>query len=85
MKNDFIKESTRDSPSTICNFCGRGRHNCSTCPLRNGSQKTSTSKSKRTWVEKSKVTNHQRPKKIEVPKAYCFSFVGIKEIKKVLG
>ena len=84
-KNDVIKESTRDSPSTICNFCRRGRHNSSTFPLRNGSQKTSTSKSKKTWVEKSKVTNHQEPKKIEVPKAYCFSFVGIKGRKMFLG
>ena len=56
-KNYFVKESTSKSPSTICNFCGRGRHISSTCPLRNGSQKVSTSKSKKVWVEKSKVTN----------------------------
>ena len=40
-----------------------------TCPLKNVSQKASTSKSKKTWVEKSKVTNHQGPKKIWVPKS----------------
>ena len=57
-KNYFVKESTSESSSTICNFCGRGGHISSTCPLRNGSQKASTSKSKKTWVEKSKVTNH---------------------------
>ena len=68
-KNYFVKESTSESSSTICNFCGRGGHISSTCPLRNGSQKASTSKSKKTWVEKSKVTNHQGPKKILVPKS----------------
>ena len=68
-KNYFVKESTSESPSTICNFCGRGGHISSTCPLRNGSQKVSTSKSKKVWVEKSMVTNHQGPKKILVPKA----------------
>ena len=68
-KNYFVKESTSESSSTICNFCGRGGHISSTCPLRNGSQKASTSKSKKTWVEKSKVTNHQGPKKIWVPKS----------------
>ena len=68
-KNYFVKESTSESSSTICNFCGRGRHISSTCPLRNGSQKASTSKSKKTLVEKSKVTNHQGPKKIWVPKS----------------
>ena len=67
-KNYFVKESTSEIPSTICNFCGRGHISC-TCPLRNGSQKVSTSKSKKTLVEKSKVTNHQGPKKIWVPKA----------------
>ena len=69
-KNYFVKESTSESSSTICNFCGRGGHISSTCPLRNGSQKASTSKSKKTWVEKSKVTNHQGPKKIWVPKSF---------------
>ena len=48
---------------------GSGLVISSTCPLRNGSQKASTSKSKKTWVEKSKVTNHQGPKKIWVPKS----------------
>ena len=69
-KNDFVKESTSESPSAICNFCGIGRHISSTCPLRNGSQKVSTIKSKKAWVEKSNVTNHQGPKNIWVPKAY---------------
>ena len=67
-KNYFFKKSTSESPSTFCNFCGIGGHISSTCPLRNGSQKTSTSKSKRTVIEKAKVTNHQGPKKIRVPK-----------------
>ena len=67
-KNYFVKESTSESSSTICNFCGRGGHISSTYPLRNGSQKVSTSKSKKAWVEKSNVTNHQGPKKIWVPK-----------------
>ena len=69
-KNYFVKESTSESPSIICNICGIGGHISSTCPLRNGSQKVSTSKSKKIWVEKSKVTNHQGLKKIWVPKAY---------------
>ena len=34
-KNYFVKESTSESPSTICNFCDRGGHISSTCPLRN--------------------------------------------------
>ena len=55
-KNYFVKESSSASPSTICNFCGRGGHISSTCPLRNGSKK-------------SKVTNPQGPKKIWVPKS----------------
>ena len=42
-KNYFVKESTSESPSTICNFCGIG-HISSTCPLRNRSKKASTSK-----------------------------------------
>ena len=67
-KNYFVKESTSASPSTTCNFCERGRHISSTCPLRNGSQKNLNSKSKKTWVEKFKVTNRQGPKKIWVPK-----------------
>ncbi|KAL6325953.1 hypothetical protein AAG906_038444 [Vitis piasezkii] len=53
-----------DYPSTTCNFCGRGGHISSTCPLRNGSQKNSNAKAKKVWVEKSKVTNPQGPKKI---------------------
>ena len=68
-KNYFFKESISESPSTICNFCGIGGHISSTCPLINGSKKTSTSKLKRIWIEKTKVTNHQGPKKIWVPKA----------------
>ena len=67
-KNYFFKESTSESPSIICNFYGIG-HISSACPLRNGSKKASTSKPKRTWIEKSKVTNHQGPKKIWVTKA----------------
>ena len=33
-KNHFVEESTSESPSTILNFCGRGGHIDSTCPLR---------------------------------------------------
>ena len=62
-KNYFVKDSTTESPSTICNFCGRGGHISITCPLRNGSQKVSTFKSNKTWVEKSKVTNQARTQK----------------------
>ena len=58
-KNYFLKESTGASPSTTCNFCGRGGHISSTCPLRNGSQKNLNAKSKKMWIEKSKVTNPQ--------------------------
>ena len=36
-KNYFVKESSSVSPSTTCNFCGKGGHISSTCPLRNGS------------------------------------------------
>ena len=32
-KNYFVKEFTSESSSTICNFCGRGGHISSTCPL----------------------------------------------------
>ena len=62
-------KSSSASPSTICNFCGRGGHISSTCPLRNGSQKNSNTKVKKVWIEKSKVTNPQGPKKIWVPKS----------------
>ena len=41
-KNYFVKESKSASPSTTCNFCGRGWHIISTCSLRNGSQKASS-------------------------------------------
>ena len=63
-KNYFVKESTSASPSTTCNFCGRGGHFSSTCPLRNGFQKNLNAKAKKFWVEKSKVTDPQGPKKI---------------------
>ena len=46
-KNYFVKESSSASPSTTCNFCGRGGHINSACPLRNGSQKNSNAKVKR--------------------------------------
>ena len=46
-KNYFVKESTIASPSTTCNFSGRGRRISSTCPLRNGSQKNSNVKAKK--------------------------------------
>ena len=46
-----------------------GWHISSTCPLRNGSQKNSNAKAKKVWIEKSKVTNPQGPKKIWVPKS----------------
>ena len=68
-KNYFVKESTSASPSTTCNFCGRGGHISSTCPLRNGFQKNLNAKAKNIWVEKSKVTNPQGPKNIRVPKS----------------
>ena len=68
-KNYFIKESTSTSPSTTCNFCERGGHISSTCPLRNSSQKNSNAKVKKVWIEKLKVTNLQGPKKIWVPKS----------------
>ena len=48
------------------NYFVRGGHISSTCPLRNGSQKNSNAKVKMVWVEKSKVTNLQGPKKIWV-------------------
>ena len=57
-KNYFVKESISESPSTICNFCGRGRHISNACHLRNEFQKVSAFKSKKTWVKKSKVTNY---------------------------
>ena len=65
-KNYYVKESSSASLSTT--FCGKGGHISSTCPLRNGSQKNSNAKAKKVWVEKSKVTNPQGPKKIWVPK-----------------
>ena len=68
-KNYFVKESTSASPSTTCNFCGRGEHISSTWTLRNGSQKNLNTKAKKIYVEKSKVTNPQGPKKIWVPKS----------------
>ena len=74
-KNYFVKESTSASPSTTCNFCGRGGHISSTCPLRNGSQKNSNAKAKKVWIKKFKVTNPQGLKKIWVRKStwvlYC--------------
>ena len=63
-KNYFVRESASASPSTTCNFYGKGGHISSTCPLRNGSKKNSNAKAKKIWVEKSKVTNPQGPKKI---------------------
>ena len=95
-KNYFVKESTSESSSTICNFCGRGGHISSTCPLRNGSQKASTSKLKKTWVEKSKVTNHQAWTKIseksaeksffgEPRKEKCMENSSARKIKKKSG
>ena len=68
-KNYFVKESASASASTTCNFYGRGGHISSTCPLRNGTQNISNAKAKKVWVEKSKVTNPQGPKKIWVPKS----------------
>ena len=61
-KNHFVKESTSASPSTTCNFCGIGGHISSTCPLRNGSLKNSNAKTKKIWIEKSKVTNPRTQK-----------------------
>ena len=46
-KNYFVKESTSESPSTICNFCGIGGRISKSCPLINGSKKASTSKKKK--------------------------------------
>ena len=68
-KNYFVKESTSASPSTACNFYGRRGHISSTCPLRNGFQKNLNAKTKKIWVEKSKVTNLQRLEKIWVLKS----------------
>ena len=68
-KNYFVKESSSASLSTTCNFCGREWHISSTCPLRNGFHKNSNAKVKKVWIEKSKVTNPQGPKKIWVPKS----------------
>ena len=62
--NYFVKESTSASLSTTCNFCGRGGHISSTCPLKNCSQKNSNAKAKKVWIKKSKLTNPQGPKKI---------------------
>ena len=62
-KNYFIQESTSASPSTTCNFCGRGGYISSTRPLKNGSQKNSNAKAKKIWIQKSKVTNPQGPKR----------------------
>ena len=56
-KNYFVKESTSASPSTTCKFFGRGGHISSTCSLRKSSQKNSNAEAKKSWVEKSKVTN----------------------------
>ena len=81
-KNYFVKESTSKSLSTICNFCGRGGHNSGTCPLRNGFQKVSTSKLKKTWVEKSKVTLITKdPRRFGYPKLLNFLLYGSKEEK----
>ena len=63
-KNYFVKEFTSASPSTTCNFGGRGGHIISTFSLRNDSQKSLNAKDEKIWVEKSKFTNTQRPKKI---------------------
>ena len=68
-KNYLVKESTSASPSTTCNFCGRKWHISSTCPLRNGYQKNLNAKAKKIWIEKSKVSNPQGPKKIWVLKS----------------
>ena len=65
----FVKESTSASPSTTCNFCEKEWHISSTCPLRNGFQKNLNAKTKKIWVEKSKVANPERPKKIWVLKS----------------
>ena len=46
-KNYFVKESVSASPSTTCNFCGKGGHISSTRLLRNGSQKNSNAKAKK--------------------------------------
>ena len=82
-KNYFVKESLSASSSTTCNFYGRGRHISSTCPLRNGSQKNSNAKSKKVWIEKSKVTNPQGPKKIWVPKSTWVLFCRVQ--KRISG
>ena len=68
-KNYFVKESISASPSTTCKFCGKWWHISSTCPLKNGSQKNSNAKTKKIWVEISKVTNPQGLKKIWISKS----------------
>ena len=77
-KNYFVKESFSLSPLITYNFCGRGEHINSTCSLRISSQKTTISKIKKIWIEKSKVTNTQGLKKIWLPKITWVMFVGLK-------
>ena len=50
----------------INDMCEKDKIEGLQCALRNGSQKNSNAKVKMVWVEKSKVTNLQGPKKIWV-------------------
>ena len=52
-------------------------------PLRNGYQKNSNVKVKKVWIEKSKVTNPQGPKKIWVPKSTWILFCRVQ--KRISG
>ena len=78
-KNYSVKESASASPSTTCNFCGRGGHISSTCPLRNGTQKISNAKAKKVWVEKSKSLTLKDLKRYGYLNQLEFDFIGFKE------
>ena len=78
-KNYFVKESSSASPSTTCNFCGRGGHISSTCPLRNGSQKNSNVKVKKVWIDNPRSLTLKDPKRYGYLNQLKFYFVGFKE------
>ena len=78
-KNYFVKESTSASPSTTCNFCGRGGHISSTCPLRNGSQKNSNAKAKKFLIENPRSLTLKDPKRYGYLNQLEFCIVGFKE------
>ena len=65
-KNYFVKEAYSFSPSTICNFCGRGGHISDICPLRKSPHVLQNSKL--FWIPNGGKANPLGPKKIWVPK-----------------